>query len=87
MGEVVYHNKAIIILKRTSTNNPTSLAEEPIQYYVEMLHNHIARPLKLDEPTIDHIRLIEVSQKEFDECIINLVDFNEIVITRNPRFS
>jgi hypothetical protein len=44
---------------------------------VEMLHNPIARPLKPNELKINHTRLIEISLREFDECIINLVDFSE----------
>ncbi len=77
MGEVVYGNKARTILKTTSTNNPTSLVEEPTWYYVEMPHNPIARPLKPDEPIINHTRLIEVNLRESNECIINLADFSE----------
>jgi hypothetical protein len=42
-----------------------------------MPHNLIARPLKPDELTKNHTRLIEVSLREFDECIINLADFSE----------
>jgi len=44
---------------------------------VEMLHNHVARPLKPNEFTINYTRLIEVSLREFDECIINLANFSE----------
>jgi hypothetical protein len=44
---------------------------------VEMPHNPITRPLKPNELTINHTKLIEVSLREFDECIINLADFSE----------
>jgi hypothetical protein len=42
-----------------------------------MPHNPIARPLKPNELTINHTRLIEVRVREFDECIINLAYFSE----------
>ncbi len=66
-----------IVQEITPTNNPTTSISEPIRYYMEMFHSHVIGPSKLDEPTTNPFRLTKVVLMEFDDLIINLVDYDE----------
>ncbi len=81
MGRIVVATKLSNITKTiqeiTPTNNPTTLVKRPTQYYMEMLHILIARPLKPYEPTTNPTRFTKVGLKQYDEFVINLVDSRE----------
>jgi hypothetical protein len=42
-----------------------------------VFYSLIVEPSKVDEPTTNYIWFIKINLKEFDELIINFVDFNE----------
>jgi hypothetical protein len=81
MGRIIVATKLSNIIETiqeiTPTDNPTTLAKRPTQYYMEMLHILIARPLKPYEPTTNPTRLTKVGLKQYDESVINLVDYSK----------
>jgi hypothetical protein len=65
-----------IVQEITPTDNPISSTEKPTQYYVEMFHSLIARPLESNEPITNLIGIIKVNLRN----LMNLQSTLQILV-------